>query len=81
VQLYVGFEGSRVERPRRQLAAFARVHLEAGETRRVPLEIAARDIAYYDVAQAEFVLEPITYVVQVGGSSRDLPLEARFRVR
>jgi len=81
VQLYVGFEGSRVERPRRQLAAFARVHLEAGETRRVPLEIAARDIAYYDVAQAEFVLEPITYVVQVGESSRDLPLEARFRVR
>ena len=81
VQLYVGYEGSRVERAVRDLAAFARISLEPGETRRVHLELLARRLAYYDVDGADWVVEPITYVAQVGGSSRSQDLlSARFRI-
>jgi beta-glucosidase len=81
VQMYVGYEGSRVERAVRDLAAFARIALEPGETRRVHLELPARRLAYYDVNGADWALETISYVAQVGGSSRSQDLlSARFRI-
>jgi beta-glucosidase len=80
VQLYVGAVGSSVERAVRDLRAFKRVSLAAQETKTVTLEVPAADLAYFDVAADRFVVEPIEYAAQVGSSSRDLPLEARFRV-
>lgn len=80
VQLYVGAVGSRVERAVRDLRAFQRVSLAAGETKTVTLRVPVADLAYFDVAEDRFVVEPIEYVAQVGTSSRDLPLVARFRV-
>ena len=80
VQLYVGYEGSQVDRPVRELKAFQRVALAAGQTKTVPLEFPATDLAFFDVAANEFVVEPIDYLVECGASSRDLPLQARFSV-
>jgi beta-glucosidase len=80
VQLYVGARGSRVERAPRDLRGFARVSLEAGETRTVPLELAAADLAYWDAGRHDWVVEPITYEVCAGPSSRDLPLCATVAV-
>jgi beta-glucosidase len=81
VQLYVGYEGSCVERTVRDLAGFRRIGLEPGETRTVCLELPARRLAYYDVELADWVVEPITYVAYVGSSSRSQDLlSARFRV-
>jgi len=51
-QLYVGYRGSRVDRAVRDLKAFARVHLEPGETRTVPFEVRAPDLATGTRAQA-----------------------------
>jgi beta-glucosidase len=79
-QLYVSYQGSRVDRAARDLKAFAKVHLEAGETRRVTLTVPADSLAFYDADAASWELEPITYAVHVGSSSRDLPLTATFRV-
>lgn len=80
VELYVSYHGSQVERAPQDLRAFARVHLEPGETRTVPLEVAAEDLAYWDVAAGIWRVEPIEYGIHVGSSSRDLPLEGRFRI-
>ena len=80
VQLYVGYDGSRVDRPVRELKAFQRVALTAGETKTVSLAFSATDLAFWDVTANAFVVEPIDYVVQCGSSSRDLPLQARFSV-
>jgi beta-glucosidase len=74
VQLYVGARGSRVERASRELRDFVRVHLARGETRSVLLGLEAADLAYWDAAGSGWVVEPITYEVCVGASSRDLPL-------
>jgi beta-glucosidase len=82
VQLYVGCEGSQVERPVRELKGFAKVHLEPGETKRVALALAARQLAYYDEQRDHWMVEPITYRVSVGPSSRaESLLNAEFAVR
>ena len=81
VQLYVGTEGSRVERPRKELKAFARVALEPGETRTVRLSVSAADLAYFDAATSGWVVEPLTYTAIVGRHSLDPnALRAPFRV-
>ena len=81
VQLYVGYQGSRVDRPVKDLKAFTKVHLEAGETKTVSLDVPVKDLAFYDVDAAAWEVEPISYTVSVGPSSRDLPLSASFSVR
>ncbi len=73
-QLYVGYAGSQVERAVNDLKAFARVHLEPGETRTVVFEVRAADLAFWDTRAGDWDVEPITYLVRVGRSSRDLPL-------
>jgi len=82
VQLYVGFEGSTVDRPVRELKGFARVALEPGETKTVSLRLSAEDLAYYDTAKGAWVVEEIRYSVFVGSSSReqDLALQRVFSV-
>jgi beta-glucosidase len=80
VQLYVGYDSSAVERSERDLKAFARVPLDPGETRTVTLEVPVRDLAYWDAGAGQWIVEPMDHTVHVGGSSRDLPLEAQVSV-
>lgn len=81
VQLYVGVAGSAVERPVHDLKAFARVHLEAGETKSVSLDVPARSLAIYDVGQGAFRVESLRYTAFVGSSVADLPVQQDFDVR
>jgi beta-glucosidase len=69
VQLYVGFDGSRIERPVKLLRAFAKVALAPGETKTVPLRVAASDLAWYDADRKAWRVEAMPYTVLVGPSS------------
>jgi beta-glucosidase len=81
VQLYVGFPGSKVDRPVKLLRGFARVSLAPGETKRVSLPVKVKDLAYYDAGAKVWAVERLEYPVLVGGSSRSSDLlAARFRV-
>jgi beta-glucosidase len=82
VQFYAGYEGSRVERPVKELKGFSKIHLEPGQTKRVDFSLAAKQLAYYDEQQARWIVEPLTYSVFAGPSSKaeDL-LSTRFRIR
>lgn len=73
--------GSQVERPVTELKGFAEAKLEPGETESVTFELPAASLGYYDTEAGAWVVEPITYQVYVGASSRaqDL-LEAEFRI-
>ena len=71
VQLYTSLPGSSVQRPPRELKAFASVDLQAGETRSVTLTVRAHDLAYWDVRVDHWVVEGGAYTVEVGASSRD----------
>lgn len=82
VQVYVACNGSKVDRPVKELRSFTRVHTEPGETKTVSLEIKAEDLAYYDVGAGDWKTEETEYTVYVGSSSRaqDLHLSATFRI-
>ena len=80
VQLYVSARGSRVERARRELKAFARVSLAPGETRAVSLSVPVADLAYFDSSRG-WVVERIEYDVVVARHAEDKTgLTASFRV-
>ncbi|MCU4743764.1 beta-glucosidase [Natronoglomus mannanivorans] len=59
------------ERPVRELAGFAAVDLEAGETRTVEITLADRALARYDEDDG-WTVDPGEYVLEVGRSSRDV---------
>ncbi|MDR9459605.1 MAG: glycoside hydrolase family 3 C-terminal domain-containing protein, partial [Dehalococcoidia bacterium] len=80
-QLYIGYGDSQVERPLKELKGFSKVHLTPGETKCVEFALAARDLAYYDEQHSIWIVEPITYTVYVGPSSRNEELlSATFHI-
>jgi beta-glucosidase len=72
VQLYVSYPESQVEHPKRQLKAFRRVAIPAGETRDVVLEVAKSDLTYWDASQHAFVPEKGKICFEIGASSADI---------
>ncbi|WP_334266668.1 glycoside hydrolase family 3 C-terminal domain-containing protein [Edaphobacter sp. HDX4] len=76
VQLYIAHLNSKVERPRQELKAFRRVHLAAGETRAIELQVPIQSLAYWNTAARRFTVEADRIQVRVGGSSDSLPLKA-----
>jgi len=74
VQLYVGFPASKVDRPAKLLRGFEKVTLAPGETRRVTIPVAVKDLAYYDPAAKAWAVERMAYPVFVGPSSRQADL-------
>ncbi len=80
-QVYVrALSSGSVKLPRRQLAAFQRVPLKAGERRRLSFAINPRDLAFWDSQSKLWVLEAGTYEVMVGSSSADIRLRSQFQV-
>jgi len=72
VQVYVRDPEASVLRPVRELKAFAKVTLDAGESREVSFDLTARDLSYWHPALHRWVVEGGEFVVEVGASSRDL---------
>ena len=80
VQLYVSCLGSKVERAPRELKAFARVHLDPGETQTVDFTVPAAELAWYD-EKSGWVVEATEYMAIVARNAHDDdPLAARFRI-
>lgn len=69
VQLYLGCEGSAVERHRKDLRDFRRVYLRAEETKTVRLFVRPEDAAYYEENNGRWVCEDIGFIGYVGTSS------------
>jgi beta-glucosidase len=75
VQLYARPHASRLIRPIRELKGFAKVALQPGETKRVEIEVEARDLRYYDPVHRAWLLDAGKLTFEVGASSRDIRLE------
>ena len=80
VQLYVSYPDSEVERPRKELKGFARIHLAPGETRTVEMPLEASSLAYWDAEDDVWVVERRPVQIQVGASSEDVRLETMVSV-
>ncbi len=78
VQVYLHDVAARLERPLQELKAFAKVHLEPGETKTVTLQLDRQSLAYYDPDVSAWVTEPGEFELLVGASSRDIRLRGHF---
>jgi beta-glucosidase len=72
VQLYVRSPKSKVERPDKELRAFAKLSLLPGETGTAEMKIMPRDLAYYDVEAGAFRAEPGAYQLVVAANAADI---------
>jgi beta-glucosidase len=83
-QVYLGAPSSRPEGADfavHALAAFARVHVEAGQSKSVTVHLPLRSLQYWSGAEGKWVKAAGPRAVLVGGSSRDLPLNASVPVQ
>jgi beta-glucosidase len=80
VQLYLSAPESAVPRAVLWLAGFGRLELAPGQTRVLRMRIGEYELRHYDAARGRFEVERTRYILRAGPSSRDLPLEAEFRV-
>ena len=78
VQLYVRDVTSRLTRPHKELKGFAKVALEAGQTKTVTLMLDKTALAYWDDATHAWVTEAGEFVAFVGASSQDIRAQASF---
>jgi beta-glucosidase len=75
VQLYVADVHSRVERPAQELKAFAKLHLQPGESAVATLTLGERAFAFFDPERGGWVAEAGEFRLRLGASSRDLRAE------
>jgi hypothetical protein len=80
VQLYVGDAESTPIRPVRELKGFAKVALRPGESAEVSFTLDKRAFAYWNQQIHDWHVESGAFTVEVGGSSRDLPLKGTVEV-
>lgn len=71
VQVYVGAAEPGLGRPVRQLAGFATVTLDPGQSRTVTVDIDERSYHRWDADSGDWTLVPGTHHVSVGTSSRE----------
>jgi beta-glucosidase len=80
VQLYVRDVDASVTRPEKELKAFAKVELDAGETVTVTLELQERSFAFWDASTHHWLIEPGEFELLIGASSRDIRRRARVEL-
>ncbi len=78
VQLYLTAHCSSISRPYRELKAFQRVHLKAGESTTLQFKLASHELGIYG-ADLKWKVEPGRFTVALGGSLDSL-LETIFEV-
>lgn len=71
VQIYASQQHPSVLRPVKELKAFKKVFLKAGESKNVTLEINTNDLAFFDDTKHAWKLEPDTYTLHCATSAMD----------
>lgn len=74
LQLYVGFEDSKLDRPVKLLRGFCRVTLQPGETAQTEIFCPIDKLMYYDPVDDTMKLERMRYQMYMGTSSNDKDL-------
>jgi beta-glucosidase len=81
VQLYVSAPGKTMDKPESELKGFAKTGLlQPGASEELSITFDSKSIASFDTDRSDWVIEPGTYTVKIGASSRDIKGEATFTV-
>lgn len=78
-QLYVGCQSTDIFRPKKELKGFAKVFLNAGETKTVLIPFDDKTFRYFNVKTNKWEIEEAEYEIMIGASSEDIRLvESHF---
>lgn len=75
VQVYVAPIAPSVDRPVKELKAYAKVELAAGKSKKVNLTLTQQDFAYFDEHLHDFITDAGDYEILVGASCEDIRLK------
>ncbi|MEO8150084.1 MAG: glycoside hydrolase family 3 C-terminal domain-containing protein [Bacteroidia bacterium] len=82
VQLYIGFENSKIDRAKKLLRAFSKIELLPNEERIINFAVLPSDLAYYNAEKHGWEIEKINYKVLVGNQSSDSNFQKKeFEIR
>lgn len=83
-QVYVGYhdlEESYIYRPVKELVAFAKVYLDAGETKTATLTLDHTAFEYYSSNHQDWQIEPGQYDIYIGSASDDIRLAGHVQMK
>lgn len=81
VQVYVSAPDSRLQKPSQELRAFAKTReLKPGESETLKITMAKRDLASFDEANSQWLVDSGIYTFRIGASSRDIRGTATLRI-
>ncbi len=81
VQIYSSKPDTGIDRPRRELRAFGKTPLlQPGDSTRILLSVPVSELSYWSEKKSGWELEPGTYVLEAGTSSRDIKVSLPVEV-
>lgn len=79
-QVYVSCRDGKVFRPRKELKGFAKVFLEAGQSKTVTVPLDDKAFRYFNVENDRWETEAATYDILVASNANDVKLSAMVQV-
>jgi beta-glucosidase len=80
-QVYVSAPEGTIEKPSKELKAFAKTReLQPGESETLTMKFAKRDLASFDEANSQWLVEAGTYTAHIGTNIADIKGTATFKM-
>lgn len=80
VQLYVKAPETKVFKPNKELRAFAKVYLKAGESKGVKMSFDKSELCYFDINRNDWVLESGNYELQICSDCETIKLKKSLTI-
>ncbi len=77
VQVYAGKKQSAVDRQKKLLKGFKKVHLEPGQSTTVSIAVGLDELRYFSNEQRAWILEPGTYLFYTGSCANESALQVK----
>ncbi|MHA2280309.1 MAG: beta-glucosidase [Promethearchaeota archaeon] len=74
IQLYVGFNNSKIDRPKKLLRGFKKVEILPKATKKVSIEVEINKLAYFNPETEKWEVERMRYQIFIGPSSNEKTL-------
>jgi beta-glucosidase len=82
IQVYIKDKICSVDRPEKELKAFAKVKLEPGQSRNIPIILNNEEAySFYDIQSKKFVFEKGDFEFLIGSSSKDIRLKGNLSLK
>lgn len=81
VQIYASQSKPSVERPEKELKAFKKVFLKAGETQTVELAVPVKDLAFFDDKSHNWTVESDQFTLHCAASSADVKSSVSVNIK